>query len=237
MKGSAPYCRDCVVGRCFTFHCPGSPRRDTYQCRSTLAAFRALTDDRAPRLIRDRRGVVLSDDVGIGKTWEALATAALLWRHRTAANPKRIFRILLIVPSDQMLDKWKQEVTNFFDDHTADPNEAESKSTHNRHCRNSALLKFGAALKRALDRNRSHDMRTPGIQVRAMTRYEFWAGGARPEVAHKRPRVLRSRAGKHLDLVIVDEAHHLRACRAMASNLAELICRCEQEDPLRLRVL
>jgi hypothetical protein len=80
-------------------------------------------------------------------------------------------------------------------------------------------------------------MRTPGIQVRAMTRYEFWAGGARPEVAHKRPRVLRSRAGKHLDLVIVDEAHHLRAGRAMASNLAELICRCEQEDPRRLRVL
>jgi SNF2 family DNA or RNA helicase len=54
-------------------------------------------------------GVVLADEVGCGKTYEALALFALLWHHyRGTANPIR--RVLILCKSG-LLRKWHEELT------------------------------------------------------------------------------------------------------------------------------
>lgn len=59
------------------------------------------------RLIEQgQRGVVLADEVGCGKTYEALAILALLWRH----NPKNLRRVLILA-TPTLLRKWHEEIT------------------------------------------------------------------------------------------------------------------------------
>jgi superfamily II DNA or RNA helicase len=53
-------------------------------------------------------GVVLADEVGCGKTYEALALLALLWHHYETTNPIR--RVLILCKSS-LLRKWHEELT------------------------------------------------------------------------------------------------------------------------------
>lgn len=68
-----------------------------HQDAAVLWALRQLID-------RDRVGVILADEVGCGKTYEALAIAALLWRWKP-----RTSRILILAPSNLLL-KWNEEL-------------------------------------------------------------------------------------------------------------------------------
>jgi ERCC4-related helicase len=72
------------------------------QERAVAAALRSL-------LVEDRRGVVLADEVGFGKTYEALAVAALLAeRARQARKP---FERVLILCKSSLLEKWQEELS------------------------------------------------------------------------------------------------------------------------------
>jgi hypothetical protein len=55
-------------------------------------------------------GVVLADEVGCGKTYEALALLALLWRHHRTTN-KPIRRVLVLC-KPSLLRKWLEELTS-----------------------------------------------------------------------------------------------------------------------------
>lgn len=71
------------------------------QTRAVRAALEAL-------LVRGQRGVVLADEVGCGKTYEALAIAALLWaHHRTVGKP---VQRILIVADGPLMTKWFNEI-------------------------------------------------------------------------------------------------------------------------------
>ena len=60
-------------------------------------------------LTASQKGVVLADEVGCGKTYEALAVLALLWHHfRT--TPRPISRVLILCKSG-LLRKWQEELT------------------------------------------------------------------------------------------------------------------------------
>lgn len=69
--------------------------------RAVRAALEAL-------LVRDQRGVVLADEVGCGKTYEALGIAALLWHHfRDSGTP---IRRILVVAEPALMHKWFDEI-------------------------------------------------------------------------------------------------------------------------------
>jgi hypothetical protein len=60
-------------------------------------------------LVENRRGVVLADEVGFGKTYEALAVASLLAeRAREARKP---FERVLILCKSSLLEKWQEELS------------------------------------------------------------------------------------------------------------------------------
>lgn len=61
------------------------------------------------RLIKDKqRGIILADEVGSGKTYEALASLALLWLYHQEIG-KRIKKVLILCDS-KLIRKWEYEV-------------------------------------------------------------------------------------------------------------------------------
>lgn len=66
--------------------------------RATLHAF----------LVEGRKGMVLADEVGCGKTFEALGIAALLWKH--FADTDQAIRRILIVAEPALITKWFSEI-------------------------------------------------------------------------------------------------------------------------------
>jgi SNF2 family DNA or RNA helicase len=61
-------------------------------------------------LVENKRGVVLADEVGFGKTYEALATMAHLSDFaRTTGKP---FRHVLVLCKSSLLPKWQEEVSS-----------------------------------------------------------------------------------------------------------------------------
>lgn len=72
-----------------------------HQTRAVRAALRAL-------IAEQRRGLVFADEVGCGKTYEALATAALLWAHH--AQSERPIQRILIVADGALMTKWFNEI-------------------------------------------------------------------------------------------------------------------------------
>ena len=60
-------------------------------------------------LIHERKGVVLADEVGFGKTYEALAIMALLCERARAA--RKSFDRVLILCKSALLEKWQEELS------------------------------------------------------------------------------------------------------------------------------
>ncbi len=77
------------------------PLRREHQTRAVSAALSAL-------LVRKQRGIVLADEVGCGKTYEALGTMALLWKHFEGADQP--IRRVLIVAEPALVIKWFNEI-------------------------------------------------------------------------------------------------------------------------------
>lgn len=72
-----------------------------HQMRAVRAALEAL-------LGRGQRGLVLADEVGCGKTYEALGITALLWRYfRDTATP---IQRILVVAKPALMPKWFNEI-------------------------------------------------------------------------------------------------------------------------------
>lgn len=63
---------------------------------------------RALAMLEDRPGVVLADEVGLGKTYEALGVAAA-FRERRGADAK----IVVVTPGPDLNDKWRAEFARF----------------------------------------------------------------------------------------------------------------------------
>ena len=57
--------------------------------------------------IKEQPGLILADEVGMGKTIQALAVCALLWRF----NPDA--RILVLSPNHSVADNWVNEYKTF----------------------------------------------------------------------------------------------------------------------------
>jgi hypothetical protein len=73
------------------------------QEHAVAAALRAM-------LVEGRRGVVLADEVGFGKTYEALAVMALLCEHARQAGSR--FGHVLVLCKSSLLRKWLEEANS-----------------------------------------------------------------------------------------------------------------------------
>ena len=73
------------------------------------AQERAVRSALTSLLVEGRRGVVLADEVGFGKTYEALAIMALLCERARAA--RRPFDRVLILCKSALLGKWQEELS------------------------------------------------------------------------------------------------------------------------------
>lgn len=92
----------------------------TYDDLRLLCAKLSLGDDHKAQeqavrtaltglLVEDRTGVVLADEVGFGKTYEALSVMALLCEHARAA--RKSFERVLILCKPALLEKWREELS------------------------------------------------------------------------------------------------------------------------------
>lgn len=77
-----------------------------YQSRAVAAALQAL-EGTGPRLMAGRKGALLADEVGMGKTWEALAVIALY-----LSRLDRWHQVALFVPPG-LIPKWKSDIHEF----------------------------------------------------------------------------------------------------------------------------
>jgi len=72
------------------------------QERTVFAALRNLLGD-------GKRGIVLADEVGFGKTYEALAIMALLCER--ARETRKSFDRVIILCKPSLLEKWQDELS------------------------------------------------------------------------------------------------------------------------------
>ena len=166
------------------------------QERAVAAALRSL-------LVEGRRGVVLADEVGFGKTYEALAVASLLAEH--ARQTRKPFERVLILCKSSLLEKWQEELSparekgrGFLQYLTGEY----WPQTHpfRRILHPITISRRASADNKMAMRDDGRLQARPGIYI------------VNPEVLTERNRVhrpfLKRLYGTFWDLIIVDEAHH-----------------------------
>ena len=177
-------------------------RHHEAQEQTVAAALRSL-------LVEDRRGVVLADEVGSGKTYEALAIMTLLCDH--AMSTKRKFDRVLVLCKSSLVGKWREEITG------AQPEMGFPQYVSDGYWRDHPVHRLldGRNVRVVTHRQSATELRDEGL------RGVFRDGviQARPGLYIVNHHVLseNARKGRTLlgqlwrtkwDLVIVDEAHH-----------------------------
>jgi hypothetical protein len=169
------------------------------QQRAVAAALEAL-------LLRGQRGVVLADEVGFGKTYEALAVMTLM--REQAGRARREFRgLVLCKPS--LVKKWTEEIS------TARAEEERGFPQHLRDPRwKDAFSFFHQA--RVIDRRYvADDLRASGVrgtrfkgQIAVPPGLYVLNEQVLGESARANRPLLKQMYRTRWDLIIVDEAHH-----------------------------
>ncbi len=145
------------------------------------------------------RGILIADEVGLGKTIEA----GLLW---TELRTRYDFRRLLVLCPAVLREKWQRELKNRFGV-DAEILDARGTLSRLRQAANDETPSF--AIIASLQ----------GLRPRKRWR-ETTDGGAASELA--RFLVDREQADPLIDMCVVDEAHHLRNRETTTSQLARL---------------
>jgi len=146
----------------------------------------------------DRPRLLIADEVGVGKTIEA---GLILKELQTRQEMKNV---LIMCPKD-LVEKWRMEMRRFDEDFR--PLTAETL----RYCLREAHL----------------DGAWPPQYARAIAHLEllrideYLRGQAGPR---SRPGLLALNPAPHFDLIIVDEAHHLRNPETNSHTLARFLC-------------
>jgi len=159
-------------------------------------------------LVEGRRGVVLADEVGFGKTYEALAVMALLHDH--ARRSKSRFGHVLVLCKSSLLPKWLEEVSS------ARSNRGFPQYLQDPYWENHPIREFLEKVHVVQHRRSADDLRSEGLRGRRrgghiqvpdgfyIVNHHLMSENAR---ATHRP-FLKQLWNTRWDLIIVDEAHH-----------------------------
>ncbi|WP_448945239.1 SNF2-related protein, partial [Klebsiella michiganensis] len=80
-------------------------------CSTSMAAKQAEGVAGLWNLLADQRVALLADEVGMGKTYQAIAVMLLMWQEKPDA------RILVMAPNSTLCNNWKTEFTTFIHKH------------------------------------------------------------------------------------------------------------------------
>jgi len=177
----------------------------------TMASRQAEGVARLWNLLSQHRVALLADEVGMGKTFQALGVATLLWRIKPDA------RILLMTPNRNICEHWGIEFTTFVE-------------RHYRHADGRVKATDGKAVPRVDEHYQlralaeaieNHPAQARHGQMVVTTIHSLSnlvgdagvndkRGAARAEAQRIHQRILAALDGEGFDLVIVDEAHYFR---------------------------
>ena len=166
------------------------------------AAVRAALD---ALLNQGRRGVVLADEVGCGKTFEALGTLALLWAHHQQVGAP--IRRVLVLADGALMTKWFNEI-----EARVDKNAAKGDG---RGFQQYVAGDEWAAFREMLGGVTKLESRSSGDEAGKVEAGRRQVPADRVYIA--KPRLINDTAGSRLvrylgqtdwDVVIVDEAHN-----------------------------
>jgi SNF2-related domain/Helicase conserved C-terminal domain len=154
-------------------------------------------------LVHERKGVVLADEVGFGKTYEALAIMALLCERARAAR-KGFDRVLILCKS-ALLEKWQEELSRMRPDRGF-PRYLVGETWHERHPIFRLIDPIHVVGRRAsADEHRSV---RDGGKLQAPAGIYIVNHDVLTEANRNSRWFLRRLYETEWDLVIVDEAHH-----------------------------
>ena len=167
------------------------------QERVVAAALRRL-------LVHGQRGVVLADEVGFGKTYEALAVLSHLCAD--AKRRRKSFERALVLCKPSLVRKWEEETSSTrpdrgFPQYLPEKHPAQELFDHEVHCIDSRAA--ARDLRNAGVRGQRVDGRNqvpPGLYIVNEKLLQ--------EEKRKASVLLRQLWGSQWDVVIVDEAHH-----------------------------
>lgn len=145
------------------------------------------------------RGIVIADEVGLGKTIEA----GLIWTELRARQNAR--RLLIVCPA-MLREKWQEELANRFGVRAE-------------------IVDAGELLERLqLAKDRPHEEFALVVSMQGMRPPVAWNDDKNPatSASAKLARFL-SEAEPLLDLVVVDEAHYLRNAHTQTHRFAALL--------------
>ena len=167
------------------------------QVRVVAAALRRL-------LVDGQRGVVLADEVGCGKTYEALAVLSHLWAH--ARRRRRPFTHALVLCKPALVRKWEEETSSTREGRGFPRYLPASHPAH-------AL--FGNEVRCIDNRATARELRHAGVRgQRVDGRHQVPPGlyivneKLLQEEKRQASTLLRQIWRTHWDVVMVDEAHH-----------------------------
>lgn len=177
----------------------------------TMASRQAEGVARLWNLLAQHRVALLADEVGMGKTFQALGVATLLWRIKPDA------RILLMTPNRSICEHWGIELEAFVERHYRHADgrvktpEGLAVPQVDEHFQLRALAE---ALENRPAQERHGQMVVTTIHSLSNLVGEAGVndkrGAARAEAQDIHDRILAALGGDGFDLVIVDEAHYFR---------------------------
>ncbi len=170
------------------------------QERAVAAALDAL-------LVRDQRGVVLADEVGFGKTYEALATMTLL-REYARHTPRPVERVLVLC-KPSLVKKWTEEIS------TARADDPAGFPQHLRALQWRETFQFFERVRVIGRRYVADELRSRGVRgtvvngtLQAPPGLYVVNHDVLGETARQARPLLKQLYRTRWDLIIVDEAHH-----------------------------
>lgn len=182
-----------------------------HQMKAVRAALQAMLEE-------GRRGFVLADEVGCGKTYEALATAALLWAHH--ADTDRPVQRILVLADGALMNKWFNEI-----EARADANARGPKRGFMQYLADPSWAPFRRMLESVVKLETRDDGDARGVveggkrQVPAgriyVTRQSLLSRSGSADAS----RYLRYLRNTEWDVIIVDEAHNYTGLHTQRSRI------------------
>lgn len=103
------YMTPCSVSEGITFQ--RKKKSWKYDANGTLEAMQAEGVAGLWNKLLDHSTAILADEVGMGKTIQAMGVMSVLWQQKTDAN------VLVIAPNQSIAENWEQEYNCFLEDH------------------------------------------------------------------------------------------------------------------------
>lgn len=152
---------------------------------------------------------LLADEVGTGKTLQALGVMALLWKTKPSA------RVLVMAPNRDICRHWQQEYAKFVRTHYRESDDVVRKCVDGEPVHGARIAWSLGELADAVEEQAHHFFITTIYSLSGLVREEHDAGfdklkGAAAAAAAIHKRLKAALDGRGFDLIIVDEAHYLR---------------------------